>query len=231
MGYRLIRSFVKLILRLTARISVVGMESAPMDASFVLAANHIGRLDALLIYTFTERQDVILMVAEKYRKLPLIPWFADQMRVVWVDRFNADFAAVRATLTRLKNGGVLVLAPEGTRSKNGALQEGHAGASYLAVRAGVPVLPVALIGSDDEIVKRYLLRLRRTPITIRVGEPFLLPPLPSKDRDAALRRYTDEMMCRIAVLLPPERRGFYADHPRLMELLEDEAEVVGVRAG
>jgi len=62
--------------------------------------------------------------------------------------------------------------------------------------------------------------LRRSQVTGQVGQPFTLPPLKGSDRDAALKLYTDEIMCRIAALLPPGYRGVYAEHPRLQELLE-----------
>ena len=210
---------INLVFRLVARLQVIDRQNAPLDESLVLASNHIGRLDGALIYQFSQRQDIILIVAEKYRKIPLIPWFVKQIDGIWVDRFNADFGAVREMLNRLKKGGVLVLAPEGTRSPTGNLQKARAGASYLAVKAAVPIVPVALVGSEDANVVAHMRRLKRTVITIRVGRAFRLPPLPKKDRDATLEVYTDEIMCRIAALLPPEKRGEYADHPRLKELL------------
>ncbi len=64
-----------------------------------------------------------------------------------------------------------------------------------------------------------LCRFRRSPVLARTGEPFTLPALPVTERDAALEAYTDEIMCRIAALLPPAYRGVYSDHPRLQELL------------
>jgi 1-acyl-sn-glycerol-3-phosphate acyltransferase len=222
MGRKITFFVINFVLWLVTRIEVIDRQNAPLNDSFVLASNHIGRLDAALVYHFSQRQDIIMIVAEKYRKIPLIPWFVRQLDGIWVDRFNADFGAVRETLNRLKKGGVLVLAPEGTRSPTGSLQKARAGASYLAAKAEVPILPVALMGSEDDNVKAHLRRLKRTKITIRVGKTFHLPPLPKKDRDAALDAYTDEIMCRIAALLPPEKRGEYADHPRLKELLEEE---------
>lgn len=221
MGYHLVRFLIRLVLRLAVRLEVIGLENAPLDESFVLVANHVGRLDAILIYGFTKRRDIIMLVAEKYQKIPLVKWLADQLDVIWVDRFNADFAAVRQTLTRLKQGGVLVLAPEGTRSPSGALQEGRAGASYLALKAGAPLVPVALIDSDDALVFGALRRLRRPKVTIRVGRPFHLPPSSGRPSDEFLAQCTDEIMCRIAALLPPERRGVYAEHPRLKALLAE----------
>jgi 1-acyl-sn-glycerol-3-phosphate acyltransferase len=142
------------------------------------------------------------------------------MDAIWVDRFGADFRALREMLNRLQRGGVLAIAPEGTRSQNGALIEGRPGVSYLAAKAGVPILPVAATGTQDALVEEQLSRFRKTHITVRIGQPFILPPLQSQDRDAVLQGYTDEIMCRIAALLPPDYRGVYADHPRLKQLTE-----------
>ena len=160
-----------------------------------------------------------MLVAEKYREIPLVPWLVKLLDGIWVDRFNADMGAVREALRRLHKGGVLTLAPEGTRSKTGALIKGWAGASYLAAKAGAPIIPVALVGTEDRVVLSNLQRLKRSPIVAYAGKPFTLPPLPNKDREAALEADTDEIMCRIAALLPPDYRGVYADHPRLKELL------------
>jgi 1-acyl-sn-glycerol-3-phosphate acyltransferase len=91
--------------------------------------------------------------------------------------------------------------------------------SYLAARSGFPVFPVAITGTEDKVILANLIRLRKSPITLTAGKPFTLPPLPSKDRGEALQRYTDEIMCQIAAILPERYRGVYADHPRLKELL------------
>ena len=80
-------------------------------------------------------------------------------------------------------------------------------------------LPVALTGTEDAVVVDRLKHLKRLQVRIVAGQPFTLPPVKGKDRDAAMQLYTDEVMCRIAALLPPERRGVYAEHPRLKELL------------
>jgi 1-acyl-sn-glycerol-3-phosphate acyltransferase len=160
-----------------------------------------------------------MLVAEKYREIPLVPWLVRLLDGIWVDRFNADLGAVRQALTRLRKGGVLVLAPEGTRSKTGALVRGWPGAGYLASKAGTPIVPVALVGTEDKDVVSNLRLLKRSPVVARAGKPFTLPELPLKDREALLETYTDEIMCRIAALLPPVYRGIYSDHPRLQELL------------
>jgi len=150
-------------------------------------------------------------------------WFVRQLDALWIDRYNADFSALRQALNRLKKGGVLVLAPEGTRSPNAALQKAWPGTSYLAAKAGAPIVPVAAVGCEDAKFFPNLKRLRRTQVTVWAGEPFKLPPVPVQNREAVLEQYTDEIMCRIAALLPPSYRGYYADHPRLKELLSGNA--------
>jgi len=224
MGYRLARFLINLFMALAARVEVHGAEYiSKLSEGYVIASNHIGRLDAILIYNFTDRNDIIMLVAEKYREIPLARWFVKQLDAIWIERFNADFSALRHALNRLKKGGVLVLAPEGTRSPNAALQKGWPGASYLAAKAGAPVVPVALVGCEDAKFFPNLKHLRRTQVTVYAGEPFTLPPVPAQNREAALEQYTEEIMCRIAALLPPSYRGYYSDHPRLKELLADRA--------
>jgi 1-acyl-sn-glycerol-3-phosphate acyltransferase len=122
----------------------------------------------------------------------------------------------------MKQGEVLVITPEGTRSKVGHLIEGKPGVSYLAAKMEYPLVPVGISGTFDEIFFGQLKRLHRPHIVISIGPMFALPALPNGNngRDEALKTDTDEIMCRIAALLPVENRGFYADHPRLKELLE-----------
>jgi len=216
---KIIRSFARLMLRLLARIEVINIENLPRTGGFIVAANHLGRMDIPLVFYFLDRDDIILLVAEKYRKYGIVRWLVERMDLLWLDRFSADFHALRRTLDRLQAGGALVIAPEGTRSTTGALIEGKAGASYLAAKSGMPVVPVGATGTEDELVKDKLKHFRRLHITVRVGEPFYIPIMKGKNREAALQQATDEIMCRIAAQLPESYRGVYTDHPRLKELL------------
>ncbi len=202
-------------------MDISGYENVPGEGGFIVASNHLGRLDVPLPYIFLPRNDITLMVAEKYQKYAIFRWFVKNLDAMWVDRFNADFNALREALNRLKRGGVLVIAPEGTRSKSEALIEARPGSSYLASKSGVPIVPVALTGTEDRLVVEQLKRLRRPHIHVQVGRPFTLPPIKSQEREQTLQKYTDEIMCRIAALLPPEKRGFYAQHQRTLELVND----------
>ncbi len=206
-------------MRMIARVDLNGADHLPGRGSFVLAANHIGRLDVAVAYYALDRPDIIVMVAEKYKQHVITRFLTRLVNGIFIDRYNADFTAVRLALQRLKQGGVLAVTPEGTRSKSGNLIEGKPGGMYLAWKAGVPVLPVALTGTEDAVVKDRLRRLKRLDIRVVVGEPFSIPPLEGRGREAALEEYTQETMCRIACLLPKERRGVYADHPKLKQML------------
>jgi len=224
MTYSLIRFIIRLLAPVVMRLEVFGKENLPASGAYIAAANHLGVLDSLLVYYLLERQDIILIIAEKHTKFAFTRWVVRNLDAIYIDRFNADMAVMREVLRRLRKGGVLVIAPEGTRSQTGALLEGRQGASFLAAKTGVPIIPVGATGTQDQLLLANLKRLRRTPVTVCIGESFRLPPLPKGGRDAALLADTTEIMCRIAALLPPEYRGFYADHPRLQELLNRPAQ-------
>ncbi len=215
---RLVRAVARVILRLIARINIIGNVDFQIGG-FIITANHVGRLEAFLVILLADRDDIILLLAEKYRQYGIWRYFARKVDAIWVNRFDADFGAMRAVLKRLQNGEVLAIAPEGTRSPTEALLPGKPGAVYLAAKSGLPIIPIGVTGTEDRVVKHRLKRLQRLDITARVGEPYTLPPMPKAGRDAYLQEQTDEMMCRIAALLPLDHRGVYADHPRLRQLL------------
>ncbi len=201
---------------------VVHPNYIPAEGSLLLTTNHLSRLDTPFLLSITERTDLVAIVAKKYQQKPIFHWILDKIgTIVWMDRENTDFSAVREALAYLRKGMIVGIAPEGTRSRDSkGLLEGKQGAALLAARAEVPIIPVGIVGSEN--VSRELLRLRRPPVTITVGEPYTLPAFDRENRQAWLSKYTDEIMCRIAALLPPNYRGFYADYPRVQELLAEQ---------
>jgi len=221
MRKKLIRFLVVAILKLLARVDVYGRENIPASGNFVVASNHLGLVDALLAHYAIGKPNLFLLVGEKWGDKPLTRWLGKLLDFVFIDRFKPDLPTIRKVMERMKRGDILVITPEGTRSKVGHLIEGKPGVSYLATKAGYPILPVAVTGTSDKIVFGSLKRLRRPHITATGGKVFTLPPLPRENRDEVLQKYTDEIMCRIAALLPEEYWGVYADHPRLKELLAE----------
>lgn len=221
MRLRFTRFLIRFLLRLLTHVEVRGTQYIPTTNNFIIAANHIGLVDAFMPFYIINNTNLVLLVGEKWEKLWIMRWLGRGLNFLFVDRFNPDLKAIREVIARMKKGEILVITPEGTRSKVGYLIEGKAGVSYLAAKLGYPLTPVGISGTYDEDFFRQLKRLHRPHIIVNIGAPFSLQPLPSEgqDRDEALKTDTDEIMCRIASLLPLEQRGFYADHPRLKELL------------
>lgn len=219
MKYKTVRTIVRFIMNLIADVEFVGMEKLPAG-NVLLAANHLGRLDTAVLLCAFDREDIIMAVAEKYRDHPFFGAIGRAVDAIWLNRFEADFAALREILTRMQKGGLMVIAPEGTRSKTEALQEGKMGAAFLASKSGYPVLPVALTGTEDRGVIANLKRFRRSKIRAVAGEPFYIEIPRGKGREEAMRQATDEIMCRIASMLPERYRGYYRDFPRVRELVQ-----------
>ncbi|KAF0106979.1 MAG: 1-acyl-sn-glycerol-3-phosphate acyltransferase [Anaerolineaceae bacterium] len=221
MSLKFTRFLIRFLMRLLARVEVRGRENIPASGNFIVASNHLGLVDAFLPFYIVNNNNLFLLVGEKWEKLAILRWLGKRLNFIFVDRFNPDLKAIRQVITRMKQGEVLVITPEGTRSKVGHLIEGKQGVSYLAAKLGYPILPAGITGSFDPIFFGQLKRLKRPHITVNVGPVFNLPPLPSESqgRDEALEQTTNEIMCRIASLLPEEFRGFYKDHPRLKEFL------------
>ena len=214
-----LRFLVRFLINLAAKVEVRGRENLPKSGSFVIASNHLGIVDAVMVFYALDRWDVFIPVAEKWEKIAFLRWLGKYFNFVFIDRFNPDIKAMRKIMALMEQDNNLVIAPEGTRSRVGSLIEGKPGVSYLAAKLGYPIVPVALAGSEDKALFGNLRRFRKTPITVTAGQTFTLSPLPYKNRDAVLKQYTDEIMCRIAALLPEKYRGVYANHPRLKELL------------
>jgi 1-acyl-sn-glycerol-3-phosphate acyltransferase len=220
MFLKILRVSSRILLHILADVEIKGLETVPKTGGCVAVSNHIGRLDAMLALILPKRDDIIMMIAEKYRAYAFWRFWVRRFDAIWLNRFEADFHAMREVVKRLKQGGILAIAPEGTRSKSGTLQEGRPGAAFLAAKAEVPVLPIAVMGTEDILVKAKLRRLQRLKIKIIVGKPFMLPPIDRKNKDAYFQAQTDEIMCRIAALLPSGYHGVYREHPRLQALTE-----------
>lgn len=217
------RSFIHWLLPkvidLVARVEIQGYEYVPREGGFIIATNHLGMLDAPMAFYALKDLKLFIPVAEKWEMNPFLRWLGKYLNFIFIDRFNLDMKAMREIMRRMNEGQTLVIAPEGTRSRTEQLAAGKPGVAYLASRYDWPILPVALSGTEDRVILSNLKRLRRSQIRLRAGEMFRLPPLPRAGRDEALRQYTDEIMVRIASMLPEKNRGFYAQHPRLKELL------------
>jgi 1-acyl-sn-glycerol-3-phosphate acyltransferase len=214
----LIHYVLSLLIRLLTRVEVIGFDNMPRKGGYIVATNHASILDPVLIFVLSPRKDVTALVAKKHQKNPLYRWIVNSVGGIWLNRDDPDAHAIRTARDYLQNGGLLGISPEGTRSPSGKLILAKTGAAYLADVARVPIIPVAITGTHNGI--RRALALQHPCLTIRFGKPFTLAPIDRRNRDAGLACNTDEIMCRIAAMLPTEYHGVYAGHPRLKELSE-----------
>lgn len=204
-----------------ARVEFSGLEHLPTEGGLIVATNHMSRMDTLHLFINPVRTDITALVADKYKKYPVFNWILDTGGVIWLDRDKADFGAFRVAAEWLKKGVAMGIAPEGTRSDIGQLQEGKPGTVLLAMRTNVPIVPVGIAGTETYF--RDLLRLRRPRVHLNFGPAFTIPPIDRENRETEMEYWTTEIMARIAVLLPPNYWGFYKDHPRVKELAAQQA--------
>jgi 1-acyl-sn-glycerol-3-phosphate acyltransferase len=214
----LLRSGIKFLFFVLSDFDVKGLDNIPPEGGVILAVNHLSRLDAPLIFMLLKRGDATALVADTYQENSFFRWIVEAVDGIWINRKQADFQALREAQKYLEGGGLLGVAPEGTRSNNGALMQAKIGMAYLAEKARVPVVPTAIYGT--ETISHKLSRLKRPKLYVQFGQPVRFPPLKQSGRSKALEKNTDEIMCQIAAMLPEAYRGAYADHPRLQELLQ-----------
>jgi 1-acyl-sn-glycerol-3-phosphate acyltransferase len=165
--------------------------------------NHLGGADPVLCIGHVPRP---LTVSGKIEALrwPVIGLIIRAYGMIPLRRGEPDRATLKRLLGVLESGGALLIAPEGRESLTGALEAGKTGPAFLALHSGAPLVPVAITGTAWRNVLPAWRRLRRPCVTLTFGPPYALPD--GLDRRAA----ADEIMRRIAALLPPEYRGVYA---------------------
>lgn len=210
--YRLAYFFVSLYARLLCRRVVVGRENIPHQGPFLVVSNHLGSMDPpLVVSLFPARLGLVGMAAMAHRKDFFVGWLLDKAGAVWVRRGEADREALRQALRVMESGRPLGIAPEGTRSRTGALIQGKSGATYLALKAGVPILPVAIAGTEK--VFPTWRRFRRPTVHVKIGPLFYLPSRGDARRSQHTAYCDDLIMTRLASMLPEAYRGYYAGHP------------------
>ena len=223
MAKKLIIFLLRVFFGLTTSRKIQGLENIPTTEHTIIVGNHIGILDGIMIPTIphiANHPNLIVVIAEKYEKRPFFKWAIENLNFMFIDRFTPDIKTIKKVLVQLKNNGLLIISPEGTRSPDAALIEGKSGPAYLAAKTGANIVPIGVTGTEDKVRRERFKQFKRLQVSIDVGKPFKIPKLPAHNRNEFLQKYTDEIMCQIAALLPPSYRGIYQNHPRLSELLE-----------
>jgi 1-acyl-sn-glycerol-3-phosphate acyltransferase len=143
--YDFAKNVVKIALKPVYRYEIIGQENVPKDGGVLLCSNHIENFDPLLVGITTKRP-VHFMAKEEIFKVPVLKNIVLMCNAFPVKRGMSDREALRKGLNVLKEGKVLGLFPEGTRSKTGELGKGLAGAGFFALRSNAHVVPCAIIG-------------------------------------------------------------------------------------
>jgi cytidylate kinase len=221
--YRLGNLVLRGIARSIARLRFEGdVDAIPRTGPLILASNHASSADPVLITVFlTNRIDrpINWLGKREILEFPLTGWAFRIAAIHPVDRKAADLEAFRSAMRILDAGEVLAVFPEGTRSRDGGLQQVREGVGMLALRSGARVLPVAVIDSDLMWPRGKLIPRLGRRVTVRYGTPFSVADeiakagAPAKGRQAT-EAATRLVMARIAALLPPRQRGVYADDVR-----------------
>jgi 1-acyl-sn-glycerol-3-phosphate acyltransferase len=209
-------TFGRVAWRFFARVETSGLERLRgLDGPVLLVANHVSNADAPLVGSFVTPalgRRIYWLGKQEALDWPVLGALIQHNAVIGIQRGAADVEAFRAAKRVLDEGHVLIVFPEGTRSPTGALQEAKEGTTILAVRTRARIVPIGVAGT-----RRVWPRGQRLPhfgrrrVVLRVGEPFTISaPGSGAERRAAQVAATNQIMGRIAALLPPAQRGAYA---------------------
>jgi 1-acyl-sn-glycerol-3-phosphate acyltransferase len=213
-AYCFLRPLFMLFFKLTMRLKVEGLENVPKTGGALMVSNHMHNVDPVLLEAVFPRP-VRFMAKKEVFSIPFAEWVARMTDSFPVDRGNPDRSALRHAQTRLLGGVIVGMFPEGTRSTTGGLKDVFPGAAAIALRANVPVIPTAIIGTDtlpgNGSKPRRPGKMR---VTVRIGKPFYLRRETDDGTKPDLAEITDQMMTEVARLLPEHYRGIYADRVR-----------------
>ncbi len=198
------RRLARLVSRTLLRLTVHGAGNVPREGGVLLTMNHLGGGDPVLVLGFAPRPIALAGKSEVLR-WPVLGPAARAYGMIPIYRGEVDRSTLRKLVNVLREGGALLIAPEGRESLTGALEAAKTGPAFLALQAGVPVVPIAITGTAWRVVLPAWRRLRRPCVTLTFGAPYRLPPGIGR-RDAA-----ELIMRQIAALLPPEYRGVYGE--------------------
>ncbi len=196
------------ILRTICKVDSKEIKKIPIKGPYIIAVNHINFLEVPMIFTHLLPRKVVGIVKKETWKSGLIKWIATKWEAISVDREGQTTETFRQSKKVLRDGYFLIIAPEGTRSKDGKLRLGKPGVISIALRSKVPIIPVAHFGGKDII--KNLKSFKRTKFTFKVGTPIILHP-EGKAGQEKRKYFTDQLMYRLAELLPKENRGVYSN--------------------
>jgi len=209
LAYQLVTSTLRGLTGILCRVNDAQLAKVPQRGPLILVINHINFLEAPVVFPRLHPRPMTGFAKAETWDNPALRLLAELWGAIPLRRGEADVAALRQALAALKAGHIVIVAPEGTRSGDGRLQQGHPGVAFLALRSGAPLLPLVYHGGER--FWHNLPRLRRTDFHIVVGQPFHLRADEANVDRHVRQQMADEVMYQIAALLPPAYRGAYSD--------------------
>ena len=191
-----------------------GLENVPTHGGVILAANHLSFIDSVVLM-YSGRRRVTFLGKAEYLDSVVTRRLFPAAGMIPVDRSGRGVGkSLGLAIDRLHDGEIVGIFPEGTRSRDGLLHDGHVGVAHLALKSGAPIVPVGIVGTDTAMAPDSLLP-RRTPITLRFGAPIDLGRWTGRRPTGAVKReITDEVMDAIAGLSGQRRSTTPAVVPR-----------------
>ncbi len=211
--YWLTTRLMRLVVWTFGRYEVVGRERVPRTGPLLVVANHLHNADPPLLGASIPRRIRFMAKQELFARRPW-GFFIRLFGAFPVRRFEADLQALRRAEQLLREGWAVGMFPEGHRSHGRGLQTPFPGTALLALRSGASVLPVAITGT--EVIRSPAVLFKKPRIRVVIGEPFTLPTA-GRITSETVHAATEEIMRRIAALLPPAYRGIYRESASLAE--------------
>jgi 1-acyl-sn-glycerol-3-phosphate acyltransferase len=206
---RIVRAITRRLFSILTHWEVQGVENIPPSGPLIVYANHQNHIDGNILIAAMP-WGISYMATVDLWSVPVTGQLLHLYGAIQLHRGEVDRNALRQAYGVLGDGGVIGIFPEGTQSPTGQLIRARAGASYIARQSGRPLLPVGLVGMD-RLYDGWAHR-ERSRITVVVGKPYTLPPKdPALGRREDLQAMTDQMMLRLAVLLPEDYQGVYRE--------------------
>ena len=204
----LVNHIIRIVLHIVMKIEFHELEKIPQDGPVLLAVNHINFLDVPVIISHLYPRPTTGLIKKETWDDPFMAFLFNVWGGIPLNREIADFEAFQKAKDALKEGKILAIAPEGTRTEDGQLIRGKPGVAMLASKCNVTVVPLAYFGHEQ--FKRNIRQLKRTLMTIKVGKPFRVDMHENPRNKTTMQDVTDAIMGEIAKLMPEEYRGAYA---------------------
>lgn len=202
----------RFLFRVFGHVTVNGRSNVPARGPYLVVFNHVSIYDPPLMISFWPTQLEILGATEIWHR-PGQSVLARLWGAIPVKRGELDRVAMLKMISALQDGRPLLVSPEGTRSHIPGLQQAKSGVVYLIEKTGLDIVPVGVVGTADDFVKRAFTG-KRPQLEMNIGPAFRLPDalnVPGEAPRDTRQRKVDYLMVKIAELLPESYRGWYAN--------------------